>query len=108
MPNGSSYFQLRMRGFRTLRPSTAGLTLAKSVIRSNYCHSQSQIGRRQEGDRADAPLELVIRSVDDGHEYREEIIFRVGHDQPIDQQNIEEKIERAIRKASEHTGPTGR
>ncbi len=87
-----------------LAAATAGLTLAKSVIDLITAILKARSEGVKKGDRADAPLELIVRSVDDGHEYREEIIFRIGHNQPVDPQAIEKQIEEALRKQSGHKG----
>jgi hypothetical protein len=81
-----------------LAAATAGLTLAKSVIDLITAIIKARSDGVKRGDRADAPVELIVRSVDDGHEYREEFIFRMGHTEPVDAKAIEKQVEEAIRK----------
>jgi len=81
-----------------LAAATGALTLAKSVIDLITAIIKARSDGVKKGDRADAPVELIVRSVDDGHEYREEVIFRIGHTEPVDAQAIEKQVEEAVRK----------
>jgi hypothetical protein len=52
----------------------------------------------KKGDHPDAPLELIIRRVDDGREFREETIVRIGHSDPVDPKLIEKQVAEALGK----------
>ena len=44
------------------------------------------------------PLELIVRRVDDGREFREETILRIGHNDPVNPELIEKHVDEALRK----------
>lgn len=44
------------------------------------------------------PLELIIRRVNDRSEFREEVVLRIGHNDPVDQAIIEKHVDQALRK----------
>jgi hypothetical protein len=50
----------------------------------------------KKGDHPSDPLELIIRRVDDGDEFREEFVLRIGHTEPVDEKAIEVQVEKAI------------
>ena len=80
-----------------LAVATAGLTLAKSVIDLITAIIKARSDGVKRGDHPADPLELVIRRVDDGHEFREEVVFRIGHTEPVDARAVEKQVEKAIR-----------
>ena len=81
-----------------LAVATAGLTLAKSVVDLITAIIKARSDGVKKGDRPDAPLELIVRRVDDGDEFREEIALRVGPAEPVDAEAIERHAEEALRK----------
>jgi hypothetical protein len=80
-----------------LAVATAGLTLAKSVIDLITAIIKARSDGVKRGDHPADPLELVIRRVDDGHEFREEVVFRIGHTDPVDARAVEKQVAKAIR-----------
>jgi hypothetical protein len=48
----------------------------------------------KKGDRPADPLELIVRRVDDGREFREEVILRIGHTEPVDAKAVERQVDR--------------
>jgi hypothetical protein len=81
-----------------LAVATASLTLAKSVIDLITAIIKARSDGVKRGDRPADPLELIIRRVDDGHEFREEVVFRIGHTELVDAKAVEKQVEEAIRK----------
>jgi hypothetical protein len=77
---------------------SASLTLAKSVIDLITAIIKARSDGIKKGDRPAEPLELIVRRVDDGHEYREETVFRIGHAEPVDAEAIERQGDETIRK----------
>jgi len=77
--------------------TTAGLTLAKSVVDLVTAIIKARSEGVKQGDHPSAPLELIVRLVGSRDEFREETILRLGHAQPI----THEQIEQALRDASE-------
>jgi hypothetical protein len=78
--------------------ATAGLTLAKSVIDLITAIIKARSDGVKKGDRPADPLELIVRRVEDGTGFREEIVVRIGHNDPIDPKLIEKQIDEALRK----------
>jgi hypothetical protein len=78
--------------------ATAGVTLAKSVIDLITAIIKARSDGVKKGDHPDAPLELIIRRVDDGREFREETVVRIGHSDPVDPKLIEKQIAEALGK----------
>ena len=89
-----------------LEVATAGITLAKSVIDLITAILKARSEGVKKGDKPDAPLELIIRRIDDGREFQEEIVFRVGHSQPIDPKAIEKQVDEALRTLLKKTRST--
>ncbi len=48
------------------------------------------------GDGPSAPLELIVRRVDRGSEFHEQVVLRVGHTEPLDEKVIEQRINEAL------------
>lgn len=83
-----------------LAVATAGLTLAKSVIDLITAIIQARAQGVKKGDHPDDPLELIVRRIDNGQEYREEFVLRVGHTEPVDAKAIEKQVKQALRELS--------
>jgi len=81
--------------------ATAGLTLAKSVIDLITAIIKARSEGVKKGDRPNDPLELIIRRVEDGTGFHEEIVLRIGHNDPVDSKVIEKQIAEALRKLHE-------
>lgn len=78
--------------------ATAGFTLAKSVLDLITAIIKARSDGIKKGDHPTDPIELIVRRADDGREFREEIVLRIGHDETIDRKAIEEAMGAAIRK----------
>ena len=79
-----------------LAAATAGVTLAKSVLDLITAIIKARSEGAKKGDRPDAPLELIIRRVDTGDKFHEEMALRIGHSDPVDAQAIEKQVADAI------------
>lgn len=84
--------------------TTAGLTLAKSVIDLATAIIKARSDGVKKGDRPADPLELIVRRVHDGREFHEEVIFRIDHAEPVDAKVIERQVDAAIRKLFKKSG----
>jgi hypothetical protein len=81
-----------------LAVATAGITLAKSVIDLITAIIKSRAEGVKKGDQPADPIELMVRRVDKGHEFREEIVLRIGHKEPVDAKVIEKQLDEVLRK----------
>jgi len=81
-----------------LAVATAGITLAKSVIDLITAIIKARADGVKKGDKPAEPLELIVRRVDKGHVFREEIVLRIGHNEPADAKVIEKQLDKALRK----------
>jgi hypothetical protein len=88
-----------------LAVAASGLTFVNSVIDLITAIIKARSDGVKKGDRPDAPLELLVRRVDDGHEFREEILFRIGHTEPVDSNAVERHVGEAIRKLFKKSDP---
>ena len=61
-----------------LAVATAGITLAKSVTDLITAIIKARSDGIKKGDHPADPLELLVRRADDGHEFREGIVLRIG------------------------------
>jgi hypothetical protein len=68
-----------------LAVATAGISLAKSVIDLITTIIKARADGIKAGDTPSAPLELIVRRVDRGSEFLEEVVLRVGHTDPLDE-----------------------
>jgi hypothetical protein len=78
--------------------ATAGLTLAKSVMDLITAVIKARSEGVKKGDRPNDPVELIVRCVEDGTGFHEEIVLRIGHSDPVDSKVIERQIAQALRK----------
>jgi hypothetical protein len=81
-----------------LAMTTAGIALAKSVVDLIITIIKARSESVKKGDRASAPVELIVRRVEKGGELREEMVLRIGHNDPINPQDIEERLKDAAAK----------
>jgi hypothetical protein len=79
-----------------LAAATAGITLAKSVVDLITAIIKARSEGTKKGDPPDEPLELIIRRVDTGETFHEEVAFRIGHNDPVDSRAIEKQVADAI------------
>jgi hypothetical protein len=79
-----------------LAVATAGLSLAKSVIDLIITIIKARAEGIKAGDGPAAPLELIVRRVDRGSEFHEEVVLRVGHTDPVDENVIEQRVNEAL------------
>ena len=49
-------------------------------------------------DRSDAPIELIVRRIDDGETVKEERILRIGYEDKTDRKLLEQKVNDALKK----------
>ena len=85
-----------------LAVTTAGITLAKSVIDLVTAITKARSEGVKKGDSLSDPIELIVRRVGDGDEFREEVVLRVGHKDPVDAKAIEEQLNKALSKLLNH------
>lgn len=85
--------------------ATAGLSLAKSVIDLVTAIVKARSEGVKKGDRPADPLELIVRRVDDGREFREEMVLRIGQNDPVDPKIIEKQVNEALRKLLKKSDP---
>ena len=78
--------------------ATAGFSLAKSIIDLITTITKARAEGVKKCDRPADPLELIVRRADDGQEYREEVILRIGHADRVDATTIEGQINKALQK----------
>jgi len=70
--------------------------LAKSVIDLVTTIIKARAEGINTGDRPSAPLELIVRRVDRVGEFREEVVLRIGHTDPVDEKVIEKRLNEAL------------
>jgi hypothetical protein len=77
---------------------TAGLTLAKSIVDLITTIFKARSEGVKQGDRPSEPIELIVRRVSNDDEFREEAILRLGHDRPVNAEEIEAALGRGLEK----------
>jgi hypothetical protein len=77
--------------------TTAGITLAKSVIDLITAIVKARSDGIKKGDSATHPVELIVRRVHRARESREDIL-RVGRRDSVSEVEIERKLKDALRK----------
>jgi hypothetical protein len=91
-----------------LAVTTAGLTLAKSIIELITTIIKARSEGVKKGDQPDEPVELIVRRVDNGDEFCEEMILRIGHKEPVEAKPIKKQLEAALRKLASKDQPSGK
>jgi len=81
-----------------LAVTTAGITLAASVIGLITAIIKARSEGVRKGDRPSDPLELIVRRTHDGSGFHEEIVLRVGHKDPIDEKALAKRLREALRQ----------
>jgi hypothetical protein len=77
--------------------ATAGITLAKSVIDLITAIINARADGVKKGDRPSDPLELIVRRIDKGDQFREEIVFRASSTERPARSAVERQLKRSLR-----------
>jgi hypothetical protein len=72
-----------------LAVTTAGLSLAKSIVDLITAIIKARSEGIKKGDDPSEPLELIVRRVHDAQEFREETVLRIGHKDAVDEAKVE-------------------
>jgi len=86
--------------------TTAGLSLAKSVIDLITTIIKARSEGIKKGDRPSDPVELIVRRVHNRQEFREETVLRVGPKEALDETKIEQQLKDALRKLLKDEPPS--
>lgn len=89
-----------------LAVTTAGLSLAKSIVDLITAIIKARSEGIKKGDHPSEPLELIVRRVHDAQEFREETVLRIGHKDAVDQAKVEQQLKDALRKLLKDKPPT--
>lgn len=81
-----------------LAVTTAGLSLAKSIVDLITAIIKARSEGIKKGDHPSEPLELIVRRVHDAQEFREETVLRIGHKDTVDDAKVEQQLKDALRK----------
>ena len=76
--------------------TTAGISLAKSVIDLIVTILKARSESIKKGDHRDSPLELIVRRVYKDGEFREEKVLRIGHHDTIKRKEIEDLLKKSL------------
>ncbi len=89
-----------------LAVTTAGLSLAKSIIDLITAITKARSEGIKKGDHPSEPLELIVRRVHDAQEFREETVLQIGHKDAVDEVKVEQQLKDALRKLLKDEPPT--
>jgi hypothetical protein len=89
-----------------LAVTTAGLSLAKSIVDLITAIIKARPEGIKKGDHPSEPLELIVRRVHDAQEFREETVLRIGHKDTVDEAKVEQQLKDALRKLLKDKPPT--
>jgi hypothetical protein len=78
--------------------TTAGISLAKSVTDLIVAIIKARSEGIKKGDTPSHPLELIVRRVQSGNEFREETVLRIGHTDSLDEAKLEQRLKEAAQK----------
>jgi hypothetical protein len=78
--------------------TTAGVTLAKSVIDLIISIIKARAEGIKAGDRPSDPIEVIVRRVGDGDKYAEETVLRIGYSDSTKPVEIEARINEALKR----------
>jgi hypothetical protein len=81
-----------------LAVTTAGLTLAKSVIDLVTAIIKARCDGIRQGDKPNDPLELIIRRTCKEGQFTEDKVLRVGPHENVDRSVIEQDLKKAAEK----------
>ena len=108
-PDGSFAFEEHESGPEILvylAVTTAGLSLAKSIVDLITAIIKARSEGIKKGDHPSEPLELIVRRVHDAQEFREETVLRIRHDDAVDEAKVERQLKDALRKLLKDERPT--
>jgi len=108
-PDGSFAFEEHESGpeiLLYLAVTTAGLSLAKSIVDLITAIIKARSEGIKKGDHPSEPLELIVRRVHDAQEFREETVLRIGHKDAVDEAKVEQQLKDALRKLLKDEPPT--
>ncbi len=92
-----------------LAVTTAGLSLAKSIIELVTVILKARSDGIRQGDRPQDALELIIRRTCKNGEFVEEKVLRVGPHEPVNEAAVEKELQKAAKKlVKEKKDPVGR
>jgi hypothetical protein len=100
-PDGSFAFEEHESGpeiLLYLAVTTAGLSLAKSIVDLITAIIKARSEGIKKGDHPSEPLELIVRRVHDAQEFREETVLRIGHKDAVDKAKVEQQLKDSLRK----------
>ena len=75
-----------------------GVSLATSVINLIATIIKARSEGIRKGDHPAHPLELIVRRVHSGNEFREETVLRIGHTDSLDEAKLEQQLNDALQK----------
>lgn len=76
--------------------ASAAVSIAASVVSIIATIVKARSEGIQKGDWPSEPLELIIRRIDEGESVKEEIVLRIGHDERLDEEMLEQKLSKAL------------
>jgi hypothetical protein len=85
-----------------LAVTTAGLSLAKSVVDLITAILKARQAGISQGDRPDQPLEVIVRLIDDSDTYRESQIIELDKDDQVDSETIQRILNEELEQLPEH------
>jgi len=83
---------------------TAGITLAKSLVDLIITIIKAKADGIKKGDPPSAPLELIVRRIENGCDVREEMILRIQRENHVDGNAIKRHLNGALRRLFKEKG----
>ena len=84
-----------------LAVGTAGLTLAKSLIDLTTTIIKARSEGIKKGDNPSEPLELIVRRSDERNGFKEDVVLRIGHTDPVNEKVIEARLKELLDKLNQ-------
>ncbi|MFA5075593.1 MAG: hypothetical protein WC436_05850 [Candidatus Babeliales bacterium] len=81
--------------------TTAGLSLAKSIIDLIVAVIKARSEGIKKGDSPCAPLELIVRRIQRGDEFVEEKVMRINSFDRIDENEVKKQVDRAFKNLAD-------
>lgn len=78
--------------------ATAVITLSKSVIDLIVAIIKARTEGVKSGDRPNDTVEVIVRRVDDGDQFVEEKVLRIGHNDSVNRADLEAHINAALKR----------
>lgn len=91
-----------------LAVTTAALALTKSVVDLITTILKARSESVKKGDHPREPVELIVRKVNKIGEVDEIKVLRIGHEEPIDESLIKEKLDAAAKQLASQSGDKSR